>query len=111
MILYESLATETTLIVADVVCIFIKEVEQMNWGFIGWVLGALLTLYVLKFAIMLLRSIFSKESMESMMGAAQDRISDANERLTETIKRKAAQRKAEKQRKKEEENRPIVYIR
>ena len=79
----------------------------MNWGFIGWVLGILLTLYVLKFAILALRSIFSRDTMESIMSSTGERISEMNAKVTNKIKAKAAQRKAKKQ----EENKPIIYIR
>lgn len=83
----------------------------MNWGFIGWVLGIILTLYVLKFAIMALRSLFSKESMESLMDIAGNKISRANKNLTKKMKQNVAKRKAEKMAKKIDEERPMVIIR
>ncbi len=81
----------------------------MNWGFIGWVVGILLTIYLLKFVILALRSLFSKESMESLMGTAERKIKDANEWMTATIKKKAAaKKKAEKMARKIKDDRPMV---
>ena len=86
----------------------------MNWGLIGWVVGCLLTIYVLKFVVMALRSLFSKESMENLMDWTGTKVNDANKKLTETIKRSTAKRKAEKRQRKMENDQPMVikgYIR
>ena len=81
----------------------------MNFGFIGWIVGILLTIYLLKFVILALRSLFSKESMESLMGAAEQKIKDANKWVTATIKKKtAAKKKAEKMARKIKDDRPMV---
>lgn len=73
----------------------------MNWGFIGWVLGIILTVYVLKFAVMALSSLFSKDSMENVMNITGKKISKMNKKLTKKIKDAAAKRK---------ENQPIITI-
>lgn len=83
----------------------------MNWGFIGWVIGILLTVYLLKFVILALRSLFSKESMENIMGATERKIRSANKAMTRKIKQTAAKRKAEKLQKKIEEDQPMIVIR
>lgn len=83
----------------------------MNWGFIGWCLGIILTVYVLKFAILALRSLFSKRNMESIMMAAGDKVSEANEAMTRKIKETAAKRKAERRQRKIEEDQPMIIIR
>ena len=80
----------------------------MNWGFIGWVIGILLTIYLLKFVILALRSLFSKESMESLMGATEKKIKSANKAMTKKIKQTAAKRKAEKMARKIEDDQPMV---
>lgn len=83
----------------------------MNWGFIGWVIGILLTIYLLKFVILALRSLFSRESMENIMGATERKIRSANKAMTRKIKQTAAKRKAEKLQKKIEEDQPMIVIR
>lgn len=85
----------------------------MNWGFIGWAVGILLTIYVLKFVIMALRSLFSKESMESLMDWTGQKVNDANKKLTKKIKASAKTR-AQKRKEKVERDQPMVvkgYIR
>ena len=80
----------------------------MNWGFIGWVIGILLTIYLLKFVILALRSLFSKESMENLMGMTEKKIKSVNKAMTKKIKETTAKRKAEKMARKIEDDQPMV---
>ena len=70
------------------------------------VCGTLATLAGLKFVIVLFRSLFSKETMTGVIDAMGNKISEANEKITESVKKKAAERK-----KKKEDGRVIVTIR
>ena len=79
----------------------------MNWDFILWIGGAVATIYLVKFLLELLKSLFGKEARRNMIDGMGESIHTANEMLTEKLKRKAAERKQ----KKKEENKAVVYIR
>ena len=78
----------------------------MNWGLIGWFAGVVLTLAGLKFVWVFVRSILSKETMEDVIEAAGDGISNAGKSFSNYVKKKGEERKARKK-----EQKPIVTIR
>ena len=79
----------------------------MNWNFVGWIIGGVATIYLCKFLLELLKSLFGKDARKNLIDNMGDSIHNANEALTERIREKAAERK----RQKENENRAEVYIR
>ena len=83
----------------------------MNWGIIMWIAGIVATLYGIRFVLDLFKSLFGKESRQRMIASFGDKLNEANETVTEKIKEKAEQRKAERQRKKIEEEHPIIIRR
>lgn len=82
----------------------------MNWNLVAWVAGTLMTFVGIKFVIVAIKTLFSKEMMTDAIGAIGDHISDANAALTNKLKTKMAQRKARKEAEKQQ-NKPMVYIR
>lgn len=76
----------------------------MNWGLIAWFAGVVLTFAGIKFVWVFLRSILSKETMEDVIDAAGNGISNAGRSFSNYIKKKGEERKSKK------EN-PIVTIR
>ena len=79
----------------------------MNWELVKWFAGICLTLGGIRIVWTMFRSIFSKDSIHGVMDAAGNRIDEAGGRLTDTLKKKAEERKQ----KKERENRPIITYR
>ena len=47
----------------------------MNWGLIAWVAGALLTIYAIKFVFMAIKTLFSKDTMQTVSDAMGRSIS------------------------------------
>lgn len=78
----------------------------MNWNLIAWFAGVVLTIYGLKFVLTLAKSLFGKEARESIVDGIGSSISNANKKITKSLKKKADERK----RKKAEENRAIVRV-
>ena len=78
----------------------------MNWGIIGWVLGALLTIYSIKFVFTAVRTLLSKETMETVLDSAGNSIHRANRNFKRYLKKKADNRKMSKQ-----NETPIITIR
>ena len=78
----------------------------MNWGLIGWFAGIMMTFAALKFVWVFLKTILSKETMESVIETAGDGISNAGKSFSNYIKKKGEERKAKKN-----EQKPIVTIR
>lgn len=78
----------------------------MNWGLIAWFAGVVLTIYGLKFVLTLTKSLFGKESREQIVDSIGNSISNANKKITKSLKKKADERKH----KKAEENRAIVRV-
>ena len=87
----------------------------MNWSLLGWVFGGVATLYGIKFIFTLFSSLFGKEQRRELIAEMGDKIHTANENFTESLKKKAAERKAEKKRreaeKQKESAKVIGYIR
>ena len=83
----------------------------MNWGLIGWVAGVLLTLYMIKFVWMMIRSLFSKDTMSSVMEITGDKVNRLNRKMTKKIKQKAEQKKKEREARKKDEASVVAYIR
>lgn len=79
----------------------------MNWSFVGWVVGGIATIYLCKFLLELLKSLFGKDARRNLIESMGDGIHNANEAITERLREKAEERK----RQKEQENRAEVYIR
>lgn len=77
----------------------------MNWGLIGWFAGIILTFAGLKFVWIFLKSILSKDTMEDVIEAAGDGISNAGRSFSKFLKMKGEERRARKNEK------PIVTIR
>ena len=80
----------------------------MNWELVKWIVGVLLTFAAIKFVWTAFRSLFSKETMEDMLDTMGDKISDASHAVTKKLKKKAMERRVQKQ---ENKNEPIVIIR
>ena len=79
----------------------------MNWNFVMWIVGAVASVYLVKFLLELLKSLFGKDARRNLIDSMGDGIHNANERFTEHLKNKAAERKQ----KKEEDKKAIIYIR
>ena len=79
----------------------------MNWNFIAWFAGILATFAALKFLMVTFKSLFSKQSMQSVLDRVGDGVSNANERLTEKMRSKVEERRQRKR----DENRAEVVIR
>ena len=79
----------------------------MNWNLVWWFVGVCGTLTALKFVIVLFKSLFSKDSMKLAIGALGDKISDANEVISEKIKAKAEEKKKKKE---EEKHKGEAYV-
>ena len=69
----------------------------MNWDFVKWVAGVLLTLAAIKFVWTVFRTLFSKETMENVIDTVADKIHSAGEKMTEVIKDAAASHAAKKE--------------
>ena len=82
----------------------------MNWDFIWWFMGIVLTVYAIKFLLSLCKSLLGKEAREDLIDSMGNSISNANKRITKNLKKKAAERKQQKTIKKEEEHRAIVRV-
>lgn len=82
----------------------------MNWELIRWFAGICLTIVGLKFVLVMVKTLFSKEMMQDAIGAVGDKISDANYKMTNSLKRKMAEKKARREAEKEK-NKPMVFIR
>ena len=80
----------------------------MNWGIVAWVAGFLLTIYAIKFVFMAIRTLLSRDTMESVMDAMGDSISCANKKFKRYLKQKSTQRKVKKE---IEEEKPMVIVR
>ena len=78
----------------------------MNWNFIWWFMGIVLTVYAIKFLMSLCKSLLGKEAREDLIDSMGQSINNANKRLTKSLKKKAAERKQQKK----EENRAIVRV-
>lgn len=78
----------------------------MNWNFIWWFMGIVLTVYAIKFLLSLCKSLLGKEAREDLIDSMGQSINNANKRLTKSLKKKAAERKQQKK----EENRAIVRV-
>jgi len=63
----------------------------MNWELVKWVAGVAITLGSIKFALRLIRKIFSKDSMDSMLRRAGNSINDAAERSSDFVSEKIKQ--------------------
>ena len=79
----------------------------MNWQLIGWFFGGVLTIYAIKFILELFKSLLGKDARADMMESIGESIHNANKSLTRALKRKAEERR----RQKEEENKPMIMIR
>lgn len=82
----------------------------MNWDFIWWFMGIVLTIYAIKFLLSLCKSLLGKEARQDLIDSMGNSISNANKRITKNLKKKAAERKQQKVVKKEEEHRAIVRV-
>lgn len=68
----------------------------MNWNIIGWVLGTLLTIYGIKFVFMAVRTLLSKETMETVLDSAGNAIHRTNRNFKRYLKKKADNKKMSK---------------
>ena len=82
----------------------------MNWSLIGWFAGAIVTLYMIKFILMLTRRIFSKDTMTKIIDGTGNAASRTSERISDNLAEKIQQRR-ERKAKEKEENSPVVVIR
>lgn len=83
----------------------------MNWGLVGWIIGALLTIYAIKFVFLLMKSIFSKETMRNGMEVLGDSVSSATKKFERFLKKKAKERKVKKYNKEAEKTKlPTITI-
>ena len=80
----------------------------MNWGLVAWVTGALLTIYAIKFVFIAIRSLLSKDTMESVMDVMGERVNRMNKNFKKYLKNRSAKKKMLKQ---IEEGKPMVDIR
>ena len=80
----------------------------MHWGLVAWVAGVLLTIYGIKFVFMAIRTLLSKDTMESVMDSMGYSISCANKKFKRYLKNKSTQRKMQK---KVEEEKPMIIVR
>ena len=76
----------------------------MNWSLIMWVAGTLLTIYAIKFVFMAIKTLFSKDTMQTVSNAMGRSISRTNKKFKRYLKNKVDQRKSE-------EPKPVVTIR
>lgn len=86
----------------------------MNWDLVKWVAGVLLTFVGIKFVFVLIHTVFSKKTMKSAIEHIGSGAGNAAERFSESISstvEKYRARRAERQEKKQEENRPEIIIR
>ena len=79
----------------------------MNWNFVWWIIGMVASVYLVKFLLELLKSLFGKEARKDLINSMGDKIHDVNEQFTNNLKRKAEERKVKKQ----EEKKAVIYIR
>ena len=79
----------------------------MNWGLVASFAGVLLTIYGIKFVFMAIRSLFSKDTMETVMDSMGNSISKANKKFKRYLKQKSAQKKMQQI----EEEKPMILIR
>lgn len=77
----------------------------MNWGLIAWVAGALLTIYGIKFVFMAIRTLLSKDTMESVLDVAGASVNRANKKFKRYLKKKVDNKKTNA------EIKPIITIR
>ena len=82
----------------------------MNWNLIGWFAGAIVTLYMIKFILMFVRRIFSKDTMTKIIDSTGNAATRTSERITDSLTEKIQQRR-ERKAKEKEENSPVVVIR
>lgn len=75
----------------------------MNWGIVSWVLGVLLTIYAIRFVFMAVRTLLSKDTMETVLDAAGNSINQANKKFKKFLKQKTDKRK--------QEQKPVITIR
>ena len=75
----------------------------MNFGIISWVLGVLLTIYGIKFVFMAVKTLLSKEMMESVIDKAGKSITRTNKKFKRYLKEKVDKKKTV--------NKPMVEIR
>ena len=80
----------------------------MNWGLVGWVAGTMLTIYMIKFVISLMRSVFSKENANRVISGIGNSCDRAGERCTEYLRYKVENRRRKKE---PEPLTPTVHIR
>ena len=78
----------------------------MNWGLISWIAGVMLTLYGIKFVIMAIRTLLSKDTMNAVLDAAGSSVNTANVKFKRYLKKKASSKKSEQKKIK-----PIITIR
>ena len=79
----------------------------MNWGLVAWVAGVLLTIYAIKFVFMAIKTLLSKDTMETVMDAMGDSITCANKKFKRYLKQKSTQKKMRKL----EEEKPMIIVR
>lgn len=79
----------------------------MNWSLIGWIVGGLVTIYAIRFLFDLFKNLFGKDQREYMIYKIGCGVHNASESMTDSLKKKAAERKQ----KKEEERKAMVWIR
>lgn len=80
----------------------------MNWGLVGWVAGTMLTVYAIKFVIMLMRNTFSKQNANRVIAGIEDRANQASEWCVDKFNQGMERRRKKPN---EEDERPTITIR
>ena len=78
----------------------------MNWSLIEWVFGTMMTFYGIKFVLRLLHQLFSRDTMDSAIGAIGNSCTQSADNLTNYLAGKIKARRAKK-----EAEEPFITIR
>ena len=82
----------------------------MNWGLIGWIFGAVATLYGIKFVFVLFKTLFSKDAMQHAVYKAGDTATRHANNMKAYLEEKVEKEKIKRQQKREMEK-PTIVIR
>ena len=66
----------------------------MNWQLIAWVGGTALTVYGIKFVLMLIATLFSKDTMKGAINVMGESVANANKKVTKYLTKKVKQKKS-----------------
>ncbi len=81
----------------------------MNWGFVAWIAGIVLTFYMTMMVIGLIKGLFGKESRDRVINGIGKSCTSAGEALGDFISDKLNERRERKEA--ERNQRPDIMIR